>query len=79
MLPTLALIRAEKVEDYVVGFQDLGNTDEFDTVLLEQRLAKADIIDYEWAAQKPQTGEGSGVRKGGKYVTTGSDEDSDFD
>jgi hypothetical protein len=31
MLPTLALIRGEKVVDYVVGFDDLGGKDDFTT------------------------------------------------
>jgi len=31
MLPTLALIKAEKVIDYVVGFDDLGGKDDFST------------------------------------------------
>ena len=31
MLPTLALISKEKVLDYVVGFDDLGGTDDFPT------------------------------------------------
>lgn len=38
MLPTLALIRAEKTVDYVVGFQELGNTEDFPTAALEARL-----------------------------------------
>jgi hypothetical protein len=31
MLPTLALIKGEKVIDYVVGFDDLGGKDDFST------------------------------------------------
>lgn len=31
MLPTLALIKSEKVIDYVVGFDDLGGKDDFST------------------------------------------------
>lgn len=31
MLPTLALIKNEKVVDYVVGFDDLGGKDDFTT------------------------------------------------
>jgi hypothetical protein len=31
MLPTLALIKAEKVVDYVVGFDDMGGKDDFTT------------------------------------------------
>jgi hypothetical protein len=31
MLPTLALIKGEKVIDYVVGFDDMGGKDDFTT------------------------------------------------
>ena len=31
MLPTLALIKKEKTVDYVVGFDDLGGSDDFKT------------------------------------------------
>ena len=38
MLPTLALIQHEKTVDYVVGFDDLGGTDDFSTETLAARL-----------------------------------------
>lgn len=44
MLPTLALIRNEKVVDYVVGFDELGGKDDFKTEALEERLAAADAL-----------------------------------
>ncbi|KAL0422560.1 UNVERIFIED_CONTAM: Thioredoxin domain-containing protein 9 [Sesamum latifolium] len=47
VLPTLALVKNAKVEDYVVGFDELGGTDEFSTEELEERLAKAQVIIYE--------------------------------
>lgn len=47
VLPTLALIKNAKVDDYVVGFDELGGTDEFSTEELEERLAKAKVISYE--------------------------------
>ncbi|KAK9097249.1 hypothetical protein Sjap_022746 [Stephania japonica] len=47
VLPTLALIKNAKVDDYVVGFDELGGTDEFSTEELEERLAKAQIIIFE--------------------------------
>lgn len=40
MLPTLALIKNGKVEDYVVGFEELGQTDDFSTQALELQLKK---------------------------------------
>ncbi|KAJ4837458.1 hypothetical protein Tsubulata_013167 [Turnera subulata] len=47
VLPTLALIKNAKVDDYVVGFDELGGTDEFTTEDLEERLAKAQVIFFE--------------------------------
>ncbi|KAE9611706.1 hypothetical protein Lal_00011738 [Lupinus albus] len=47
VLPTLALIKNAKVDDYVVGFDQLGGSDEFSTEELEERLAKAQVIVFE--------------------------------
>ncbi|KAJ8768890.1 hypothetical protein K2173_023885 [Erythroxylum novogranatense] len=47
VLPTLALIKNAKVDDYVVGFDQLGGTDEFSAEELEERLAKAQVIVFE--------------------------------
>lgn len=44
MLPTLALIRNEKTEDYVVGFNELGGKDDFPTSALEGRLHTAGLL-----------------------------------
>lgn len=44
MLPTLALVKKGKVEDYVVGFDELGGKDDFSTEELEDRLAKSGVI-----------------------------------
>ncbi|XP_020264754.1 thioredoxin domain-containing protein 9 homolog [Asparagus officinalis] len=47
VLPTLALVKNAKVDDYVVGFDELGGTDEFSTEDLEERLAKCQVISYD--------------------------------
>ncbi|XP_062089787.1 thioredoxin domain-containing protein 9 homolog [Humulus lupulus] len=47
VLPTLALIKNTKVDDYVVGFDELGGTDGFSTEELEERLAKSKVIFFE--------------------------------
>ncbi|XP_009767764.1 thioredoxin domain-containing protein 9 homolog [Nicotiana tabacum] len=52
VLPTLALVKHAKVEDYVVGFDELGHTDEFSTEELEERLAKAEVIIFEGESSK---------------------------
>lgn len=47
VLPTIALVKNTKVDDYVVGFDELGGTDEFTTEELEERLAKSQVIFFE--------------------------------
>ena len=80
MLPTLALIKNEKVSDYVVGLDDLGGTEDFTTETLEARLAAADVLHIQQDAAPTKAEEQRSVRKGGAVVLKGSDdEDSDFD
>lgn len=55
VMPTLALIKDNKPIDYVVGFADLGNTDDFDTEMLEWRIARADVIEYQGDLVNPPT------------------------
>lgn len=55
VIPTLALVLDGKTKDYVVGFTDLGNTDEFSTEMLEWRLGCADIINYSGNLMEPPT------------------------
>ncbi|XP_019100051.1 PREDICTED: thioredoxin domain-containing protein 9 homolog isoform X2 [Camelina sativa] len=47
VLPTLALIKNTKVDDYMVGFNELGGKDDFSTEDLEERIARAQVIHYE--------------------------------
>merc|ERR1712224_96367 len=47
MLPTLACVSKGQVVDYVVGFDDLGGTDDFPTEALAARLATAGVCEYE--------------------------------
>ncbi|XP_058069995.1 thioredoxin domain-containing protein 9 homolog [Magnolia sinica] len=55
VLPTLALVKHAKVEDYVVGFDELGGTDEFATGELEERLAKSQVIIFEGESSMNQS------------------------
>ncbi|XP_064979540.1 thioredoxin domain-containing protein 9 homolog [Musa acuminata AAA Group] len=50
VLPTLALVKNAKVEDYVVGFDELGGTDDFSTEELEERLARSQVILFDGEA-----------------------------
>ncbi|XP_054888036.1 thioredoxin domain-containing protein 9 [Poeciliopsis prolifica] len=65
VIPTLALLLDGKTKDYVVGFTDLGNTDEFSTEMLEWRLGCADVINYSGNLMEPPTG----TQKSGSKIT----------
>jgi hypothetical protein len=81
MLPTLALIKNEKVVDYVVGLDDMGGRDDFKTEVLAGRLAAAGVISLQQQDKVAMSaGAQRSVRKG-EYVTAkgSDDEDSDFD
>ncbi|MCL7038933.1 hypothetical protein MKW94_017290, partial [Papaver nudicaule] len=76
VLPTLALIKNTKVDDYVVGFDELGGTDDFSTEELEERIARSQVIIFEGESSslslsKPHT---RNVRQSQR-----SDSDSDSD
>jgi hypothetical protein len=66
-----------QVLDYIVGFDDFGGNDEFDTDVVAQRLGQFEMIEYEMARPAPGPTDPKKVRKG--LHTTASDEDSDFD
>ncbi|XP_038221377.1 thioredoxin domain-containing protein 9, partial [Zerene cesonia] len=46
VIPTIALVKDNKTKDFVVGFTDLGNRDDFSTDVLEWRIARAQVIEY---------------------------------
>ncbi|KAM8856563.1 thioredoxin domain-containing protein 9 [Spinachia spinachia] len=82
VIPTLALLLDGKTKDYVVGFSDLGNTDEFPTEMLEWRLGCADVINYSGNLMEPPTmGQRSGTKftKVEKKTIRGGTYDSDSD
>jgi hypothetical protein len=80
MLPTLALIKNEKVVDYVVGLDDLGGREDFKTEVLEGRLAAGGVVTPHEARAPAAAAVPRNVRKGEYMACKGSDdEDSDFD
>lgn len=54
-LPTICLVKDTRTVDYIVGFTDLGNTDEFSTEMLEWRIATAECINYSGDLMTPPT------------------------
>lgn len=62
VIPTLIMIKDSKTRGYVVGFTDLGNTDDFSTEMLEWRLAQAEVLNYSGDLMVPP----DQAKKGGK-------------
>ena len=83
-LPTICLVRDSNTVDYIVGFSDLGNTDEFSTEMLEWRIATANVINYSGDLMTPPT-QGASSKKSillpaeKKTIYGGRDEDSSDD
>ncbi|XP_061827243.1 thioredoxin domain-containing protein 9 [Nerophis lumbriciformis] len=79
IIPTLALLIDGKSKDYVVGFADLGNTDEFSTEVLEWRLGCASVINYSGNLMEPPTVTHSKFTKVEKKTIRGRGYDTDSD
>ncbi|XP_031846360.1 phosducin-like protein 3 [Nomia melanderi] len=47
IIPTIALIVNSKTKDYIVGFTELGNCDDFSTETLEYRISLSGVIKYD--------------------------------
>lgn len=84
IIPTIALIKDGKTKDYIIGFTDLGNCDDFSTEMMEWRIAQAGVIKYNGDLQEPPT-EGRRTNRfvlgdaGKKRTIRGKDVDSDGD
>lgn len=82
MLPTIAIIKNEKVTDYIVGLDELGGAEDFTTEIMAARLAAVGgIFEDSLPAPRAQADDVQQrtMRTGGKPRKSESDEDSDFD
>ncbi|XP_019379533.1 PREDICTED: thioredoxin domain-containing protein 9 [Gavialis gangeticus] len=83
VIPTLALVKDGKTQDFIVGFTDLGNTDDFTTETLEWRLGCSGIINYSGNLMDPpfqtQKKFGTSFTKLDKKTIRGKKYDSDSD
>ena len=77
VFPTLALIKNAKVDDYVVGFDELGGTDEFSTEDLEERLAKAQVIFSEGDSSLHASKSGTQTKRSVRQSSNADSSDSD--
>ena len=85
MLPTLALVQSGQVIDYIVGFDDMGGSDDFSTDILARVMChKVDgIINYEGSTYKSgihSHAENSrpSLRSGAIRHSPSDDDNSDF-
>ncbi|KAJ0184415.1 hypothetical protein K1T71_000838 [Dendrolimus kikuchii] len=84
MIPTIGLVKDNKTKDFVVGFTDLGNRDDFTTEILEWRIARSEVIEYSGdllvppAEAKKQRALQIQSKKTIKGRTDDSDSDLDF-
>lgn len=53
VMPTIVLVKDSKTKDFIVGFEDLGNCDDFATDFLEWRIAQSGAIKYKGDLKQP--------------------------
>jgi hypothetical protein len=87
MLPSLAVCKDGKIIDYIVGFDELGGSDDFPMSRLRMAIAARGGINWDGddgpKAPPPPGGEKehvapSNLRRGGASYKNSSDESSDF-
>jgi hypothetical protein len=84
VLPTIALIKDSKTVDFIVGFDDLGGSDDFPCEMLEWRIARAGVIDYSGDISQPPNFKNPNSTKKlfqqqKKIIRGGDDSDEDSD
>lgn len=72
VLPCIVMFRQGVAIDRIVGFEELGGTDDFTQIRLEKRLADKNVIEYKRddidSDEEEEIKERSGVRGGGLYA-----------
>ncbi|KAJ1267960.1 hypothetical protein BS78_07G099100 [Paspalum vaginatum] len=77
VLPTLAIVKNGKVEDYVVGFDELGGKDDFSTEDLEERLAKSQVILLDGEGSAYASKQAAATKRSVRQSGTGNSSDSE--
>lgn len=57
VMPTILMVKDTNVIDRIVGFDDLGNSDNFPTSVLEWRIAQNKVINYSGDLTRPPVDE----------------------
>ena len=84
MLPCIVLFLGGVAVDRIVGFEELGGTDDFKAANLERRLVAAGVVDLPMRREVDSDGDEpeqlrNVVRRSGAIKKESDDEDSDFD
>lgn len=53
VIPTIILCKGAHTIDYIIGFDELGGVDDFSTEMMEWRIAKAGVINYDGDLSSP--------------------------
>ncbi|CAG9855772.1 unnamed protein product [Phyllotreta striolata] len=77
VLPSIVLIQNGIMIDKIIGFTQLGNTDDFTTELLEWRIAQNSIIKYDGDLSTPPDQQRN--KKGSKKIRSRDDDDLDIE
>ena len=85
VLPCLVFFCDGKAYDRIVGFDEFGTRDDFNTELLEQRLLKAGVVMPPLRTEEDDEDDDAqdvlnrALRRGGPQTRDPEDEDSDFE
>lgn len=63
VIPTIILCKKAQTIDYIVGFDELGGVDDFSTDMMEWRIAKAGVINYDGDLNSPPESVAEGDEK----------------
>jgi len=70
IMPTICLIKDSLTVDYIKGFTDVGNKDDFSTEMLEWRIAQQKVIHYSGDLMTPPSENGDRTALRGKSALT---------
>ncbi|XP_028172591.1 thioredoxin domain-containing protein 9 [Ostrinia nubilalis] len=79
VIPTIGLVKDNKTKDFIVGFTELGNRDDFSTEMLEWRLARSEVIEYSGDVLTPPDQQKKKLHIQSKKTIRGGRDDSDSD
>lgn len=82
VIPTITLVKDSNTKDYIVGFTDLGNCDDFTTDMLEWRIAQSGAIRYDGDLTTPpdnKRGKSTRLVVESKRAIRGNEDDSSDD